>query len=298
MSNIAISTLAPNSAVTAALLGGISTQPTFAAPLQQGVVLNDTQTALLAAQGMQSTRSALEQLVVEREAWEQTAYRTSNEQLYGLLQRCFALYKAMEGDSLEARALREGLRDYINLKGLSGHFNKSSHTITKIVKCVFGSERRRINAYSTVLRTALAKKLLPHEVADFIRNEGGVEEIRLAKSPNAKTPKEKAAIASSTIVFNNLAIASSSALSGLLNDAGKIGTNTVLIGTWQSDGSVIVRAVVESDTVLTAAMASHYSAISQAAKVQAELQKVADESANKHSAINAAAATATVTAAV
>lgn len=296
MSNIATSTPVLNSAAAAVVLGDTSTQPSVAAPLQQGVVLNDTLTAAQAVQGMQSAASALEQLVVEREAWEQNAYRTSNEQLYGLLQRCYGLYKAMEGASPEASALRAGLRDYINLKGLSGSFTKSSHTITKIVKCVFGSERRRINAYSTVLRTALAKGVEVLDIAAFIRQEGGVEEIRLAKSPNAMSPKQKAAVATSTVVVNTLAIASSPALSGMLNDAGKIGTQTVLIGTWQADGSVVVRAVVESDTVLTAALASHYSAIKQAAKAQAEAQKAVDEAANKQAAINAAAATATVAA--
>ena len=296
MSNIETSTPVLNSAAAAVVLGDTSSKPSVAVPLQQGVVLNDTLTAAQAVQGMQSAASALEQLVVEREAWEQNAYRTSNEQLYGLLQRCYGLYKAMEGASPEASALRAGLRDYINLKGLSGSFTKSSHTITKIVKCVFGSERRRINAYSTVLRTALAKGVGVLDIAAFIRQEGGVEEIRLAKSPNAMSPKQKAAVATSTVVVNSLAIASSPALSGMLNDAGKIGTQTVLIGTWQADGSVVVRAVVESDTVLTAALASHYSAIKQAAKAQAEAQKAVDEAANKQAAINAAAATATVAA--
>lgn len=290
-----ISTPILNSAA-AVVLGETATLTSAAAPLQQGVVQNDTPTAAQSAQGTKSAANQLEQLVCEREAWEQTAYRTSNEQLYGLLQRCYGLYKAMEGASPEASALRAGLRDYINLKGLSGSFTKTSHTITKIVKCVFGSERRRINAYSTVLRTALAKGVGVMDVAAFIQQAGGVEEIRLAKSPNAMSPKQKAAVATSTVVYNSLAIASSSALSGMLNDAGKIGTNTVLIGTWQADGSVVVRAVVESDTVLTAALASHYSSIKQAAKSQADSQKAADEAATKQAAINAAAATATVTA--
>ena len=268
--------------------------PSQQAVSQQGVVLNDTPTAAQSAQGTQSAASQLEQLVLDREVWEHNAFRTSNEQLYGLLQRCYGLYKAMEGSSPEALALRSGLRDYINLKGLSKHFNKSSHTITKIVKCVLGSERRRINAYSTVLRSALANKVGLLDVAAFIRERGGVEEIRLAKSPNAMTPKQKAAVATSTVVYKSLAIASSPALSGLLNDAGKIGTNTVLIGTWQADGSVVVRAVVESDTVLTAALASHYSAVKQGAKAQAEAQQTAEEAASKQAAINAAAATAVV----
>ena len=72
--------------------------------------------------------------------------------------------------------------------------------------------------------------------------------------------------------------------------------NMVLIGTWQSDGSVLVRAVVESEAVLTAALASHYSTIKQAAIAQAQEQKQVDVAAAKQTAIDTAVATASVTA--
>ena len=259
----------------------------------QTVTSNVSPTAAQSAQGTKVTFAAIEQLVVEREVWQANAYRTSNDQLYALLQKCYGLYKAMEGTSVEAVALRGGLRDYINVKGYT--FTKSTHSLTRIVKCVFGTDRRRVSTYSIVLRSALAKSVGALDVADFIREYGGVEEIRLAKSPTAMSPKQKAAVATSTVVVNNIGVVSSPALGGLLNDAGKIGTNTVLIGTWQADGSVIVRAVVESDTVLTAALASHYSAIKEAAKAKTVEQKAAAAVDIKQQAIDAAAATATLT---
>ena len=263
--------------------------------LAQGDVKKDTITSTT-VKGNQAVASLLEQLVVEREVWEQTLYRTSNDQLYGLIQRCYGLYKAMEGSSAEATALRTGFKDYINVKGMEKHFSKSSHTLTKIVKCVFGSDRRRVNAYSTVLRSALAQGVGILDVAKFIRDNGGVEEIRLAKSPNAMTSKQKAAVANSTVAYKTLGVVASPALSGLLNDAGKIGTNTVLIGTWQDGGSVVIRAVVESDTVLTAALASYYTSVKDVAKVQAEESKAADAATQKQDAIKVAVAEAAVTA--
>ena len=81
-----------------------------------------------------------------------------------------------------------------------------------------------------------------------------------------------------------------------MNDAGKIGTNTVLIGTWQDGGSVVIRAVVESDTVLTAALASYYTSVKDVAKVQAEESKAADAATQKQDAIKVAVAEAAVTA--
>ena len=281
------------STITSSPVLSTSSAAEFAHAIPVTVVQNDTPTTAPAAQGVIATYAAIEQLVVEHDAWKETAFRTSNEQLYVLLQKCYGIYKAMEGTSSEAVALRDGLRSYIDLKGHA--FTKTTHTLTKIVKCVFGTDRRRVSVYSIVLRSALAQRVSILDVAQFIRNAGGVEEIRLAKSPNAMSPKQKAQIANSTVVVNNMGVVSSPALSGLLNDAGKIGSNMVLIGTWQSDGSVVVRAVVESDAVLTAALASHYSAIKEAAKTQAVEQKAAVETATTQQAIEAAASTATIT---
>lgn len=281
------------STITSSSVLSTTTAAELAQAMPSPVVINDTPAAAIPAQGLKATYAAIEQLVVEHDAWKETAFRTSNEQLYVLLQKCYGIYKAMEGTSPEAVALRNGLRDYISLKGHS--FTKTTHTLTKIVKCVFGTDRRRVSAYSIVLRSALAQRVGILDVAQFIRDAGGVEEIRLAKSPNAMSPKQKAQIANSTVVVNNMGVISSPALSGLMNDVGKIGSNMVLIGTWQSDGSVVVRAVVESDTVLTAALASHYSAIKEAAKTQAIEQKAAVETATTQQAIEAAAATASIT---
>lgn len=239
------------------------------------------------------TYEAIEQLVDERMAWQDNAFRTSNEALYGLLQKCYGLYKSMESGTAEGVALREGLNLYIETKGYN--FTKATHTLTKIVKCVFGTDRRRVSTYSIVLRSALAKRVSIFEVVDFIRNAGGVEEIRLAKSPNAMSAKQKAQVAGNSVVANNFGFVSSPALSGML-DAGKVNSNIVLIGTWQADGSVLVRAVVESETVLTAALASHYSTVKKAAEAQAAEVKAAADAEGKKQAINAALASASVVA--
>jgi hypothetical protein len=257
------------------------------------VVLHDNaNAAATSALGVTSTYSAIEQLVIEREVWENNAYRTSNDQLYGLLARCYQHYKAMCADSTDAKALREGFNTYVKLKGYK--FAKSTHTINKIVQCVFGQDRRRVSSYGIVLRTALAENVGGMDVADFIRSKGGVEEIRLAKSATAMTPKQKAQVASSTVVVNNMGAVGSAALSEKL-DAGKIGTNTVLIGTWQADGSIVVRAVVESETALNAALAAHYSAVKAEAAKKAGEEKAAELEAEKQRLAAIAAAKALFT---
>ena len=262
-------------------------------PAAAGVVSHDTPNGETLAQGHKAMHASIEQLVLEREVWQENAFRTSNEQLYGLLQRCYGLYKAMCEDSAEAKALREGLRTYI---GLKGHvFSPSTHTLTRIVKCVFGSDRRRVSAYSIVLRSALAQGVGVMDVARFIRDAGGVEEVRLAKAPNAMSAKQKALVTSSVLAMG---VFSSAALSGSFNDVAKAGTQTVLIGVWQADGSVVVQAVVESATALNAALASHHSEVRDAAKQQIAQAQESSRADSKDAAIQAATATAVITEAV
>ena len=277
MSTIQNTTLSNNAAIA------------MAGEVAEAVVQHDT--AVQAAAQVKAGFQGIEQLVIEREVWETTVYRTSNDQLYGLLQKCYALYKRMEGMSAEAVTLRENLADYINRKGI--RCVKSSHTIVKIVKCVFGDDRRRASAYGIVLRAALAKKIAVEAVPSYIRDEGGVEEIRLAKSPNAMTPKQKAAAAVSAVNADSMGVFASKEL-GETFDAGKTGAAVVLIGTWQPDGSVIVRTVVQNDTAVNAALASYYSSHKEAVQKQAVQQEAANDEQIKQGAIAAAVQAAVV----
>lgn len=265
--------------------------PTTIAATAPTVVPNDTTvTPEQAITAIKDIRTAIDTLVTERLLWQDNAYRTSNDQLYGLLQKCYALYKELSDSSSEAAAHRSALRDYINLQGYK--FASSTHTIVKIVKCVFGADRRRVSAYGIVLRAALAKNVSVLDIPQFIRDAGGVEELRLAKAPNAKTTAQKAAIASQTVVVNNLGVVASPMLSGYFTDAAKAGANVILVGAWQSDGSVVVRAVVEGETALNTALASHYGKIKAIAESQAAEQKAQCTEEAKQQAIQAAVATA------
>lgn len=210
----------------------------------------------------------LDQLTHKREAWEQGSYRTAAQQLYELLAECYAFYKSMEGATETAKAKRQALKDFCSIRGLS--FRDSTHSINRIVACVFGVDRRRVSAYATALRKALNHKVEPKGLVDFFVNAGGLEEVRANKSAVALTTKDKAAIASQRIGVKNLGTLQCAELAQQL-DAGKIGTNTVLLGTWNADGSIDVRAVVQSTGVLNAALASYYSA-DKAAREKAEVE--------------------------
>lgn len=228
----------------------------------------------------------IEELIAEKDAWFNTAYRTSNDQLYALLARCYELYQQLSEAGENGKRLREGLDEYIKSK--SYVFSASSHTIVKIVKCVFGADRRRVSAYGIVLRSALSQQLTAEQIPEFIRNNGGVEEIRLAKSPNAMTPKKKAQMGRESFTQQRLGLVSSPALKQAL-DSGNIDQPVVLLGTWQADGSIVVHTFTNSATAVTAALASHYTSIKAVEVAKQPEREAANDELAKQKAITAAA---------
>jgi hypothetical protein len=133
-----------------------------------------------------------------------------------------------------------------------------------------------------------------HVYWEGIREKGGVEEVRLAKSANVKTPAQKATLAEAYLGMHDYGTVTSPELAKKL-DAMKIGKPVLMVGVWKADGSVVVRALVQNDTAQNAALASYFSA------TKAEIEKQATVAADKaiadakQQAINDAAATASVT---
>ena len=198
--------------------------------------------------------NTLRTLAAAKADWEQNAYKTSNELLYGMLQRCYAYYKQMCVNNSEGQAAREGLEAYIAEKGYV--FTKSTHNITKIVKCVFGADRQRVSAYSIALRRAHAENTSVMDIAAFIAENGGVEELRLPKS-NALTPKQKATQAGAIIGSQYLGKIKTAQVSEKL-DISNINKQVVLIATQGADGELTINALVSSQAALDAALASYY----------------------------------------
>ena len=206
-----------------------------------------------------STSERIKLLVAERKVWEHGAYVKSNEQLYALLGKCYAFYFDLRGNDKEAKAAREELNTVISTKGYS--FNEGTHVLTKLVKYVFeGVDRRRVSAYSLVLREALARGVKADGIPAFITNGGGVEEIRRSKSKTAKTATQKAALGKEALRGKELAVFNSETLAALAQQADKsVGDDVVAILTQQEDGSFVVRELIGSTSLLKTALACAYS---------------------------------------
>ena len=186
------------------------------------VVLNDNAKQTKTAK---STNNFVSTLAYARKEWQQNAYTKSNNELYKLLAECYASYLAMCADNVKAKDMREQLDNYVDVNKLV--FKKGTHNLVKIVKCVFGdTDKRRISTYGIVLRTALANGLKAKEVAAFIKDSGGVQEIKLAKA-NALTTKAKADAVQMLLAKKVLAEVTSTGIAETM-DASKIGQQVVL----------------------------------------------------------------------
>ena len=220
-----------------------------------------------------SAAAVLGELIAEKDSWFNNAYKTSNDQLYVLLGKCLGLYLQLQEPTEAASKLRKELAAYVKEKFPS--MPSSSHTLSKIVKCVFGADRRRVSAYSIVLRTALAKNIDAAGIPDFIRENGGVEEVRLAKSPNSMTAKQKAEAGAITLANKTIVTVTAPVFKESL-DAGNIGKPVVLLGIWNADGSITVHCFTNSEGAVNAALVAQFSL----AKTVAEAQKVEVAAAN------------------
>ncbi len=267
--------------------------------LAADVVKNDTfslsgatVTAQVTGTEIKSSKSAaavLNDLIAEKDAWFNNAYKTSNDQLYALLAKCYGFYEQLKTGEDSAK-LRKELDAYITEKYYK--FSAGSHTLTKIVKCVFGADRRRVSAYSIVLRTALAKQLQVTDIANFIRESGGVEEVRLSKSPNAMTAKQKAEAGASTLTSKTIVNVTAPAFKEAL-DAGNIGKPVVLIGTWNAEGSISVHSFTDSAGAVNAALVAQFAQVKSAADSKKAETTAANDSQVAKDAVTQAVAEAT-----
>lgn len=236
----------------------------------------------ISAAAVQSAYNRIASLAKAREQWQTTVFKTANDGLYQLLADCYRLYNDMLGKQTSAIRLREAFEHHCGEKKLN--FKASTHTMDKIVRVVFGdADRRRVSAYAIALRAALAHdpKVGPDDFAEFVRQAGGVEEVRMAasKKQDALSAKEKAAVAKSALTKKAADVVITDRAFCADLDAAKVDQHHVLIAQQQADGSLVVRAIVSNDTVVNVALQAYYAANKGQLKTEKaeDAQKVAAE---------------------
>jgi len=209
----------------------------------------------------------LKSLETARISWENTELAASNNRLYSILQMAYQFYLVMKRDASEgARKDKLAAMDaFIAERGYT--FTPSTHDMTRVVKCVFGVDRRRVSAYSIALREALRQDVAAEDLIEFLEQNGGVEQIRmggtkpLSVSKRAELGKAVVGDASlGTIEFDATIFKA---------EEDWVDKQVVLVATCLSNGQLEVKAVVRHDGAVNTALAAHYS-LAQAKVRQAE----------------------------
>ena len=153
-------------------------------------------------------------------------------------------------------------------------FSPTSHDMTRVVKCVFGMDRRRVSAYSIALREALRQGLAAKDLTAFIEQNGGVEQIRLGGtkplSAKIRADKVKAEVLDAElgkIKFDARFVRA---------DADWADKQVVIVATYLPTGEFQANAVIRHDTAVNAALAAVYTQQQALARAAAKAEHEAE----------------------
>ena len=238
------------------------------------VVVSNTTPAVPA-----SSASELKSLESARINWETVELAQSNNRLYGILKQAYSFYLVMKQDeSKEVRKEKqEALDAFIAERGYVNSFGATTHDMTRVVKCVFGVDRRRVSAYSIALREALRQEVGAKDLIVFMQENGGVEQIRMGGTKPLSATKRaelvKAEVSEaviSTVKFDAVAVKA---------NAEWVDKQVVFVATYLPTGEFEVNAVVKHDGAVRTALAAYYTLARAKEREQANALKKAQAEA-------------------
>ncbi len=207
----------------------------------------------------------LKSLETARISWETTELAQSNNRLYSILQQAYQFYLVMKHDeSKDVRKEKQAALDaFIEEHGYTTSFGATTHDMTRVVKCVFGVNRRRVSAYSITLREALRQEVGAKDLIVFMQENGGVEQIRMGGTKPLSATKRaelvKAEVSEaviSTVKFDAETVKA---------NADWVDKQVVFVATYLPTGEFEVNAVVRHDGAVNTALAAYYT-LAQAKK--------------------------------
>jgi len=186
----------------------------------------------------------LDGLVTRRKQWEATGYKKANEGLYALLADCKALFdeKFMKADATGQKALRIELTAKLKADGVK--VQKTTPTLTMFVRYVFGSDRKRAHGYAYVLKAAISHGVAAKDLADYIVQEGGIEEVKRKMVLSEESLAKRAAVDSAKVAVKAAAELASVTPLAQIALAGVSGTYAVLLAQPTPDGMVNIVSVL------------------------------------------------------
>jgi hypothetical protein len=214
-----------------------------------------------------------------RISWETTELAASNKRLYSILRDAYSYYLIMKQDSTkETRAQYVvDLENFIEARNYT--FMPSTHDMTRVVKCVFGVDRRRVSAYSIALREALRQQVAAADLVAFIEENGGVEQIRMGGTKPLSVTKRAAIVAAQVLDTDLGMLKFDSKL--FAADADWADKQVVIVATYLPTGEFVANAVIRHDSAVNSALAAFYSQQQTKVRDAAKAERDAEEAAIK-----------------
>ena len=237
----------------------------------QSVLLKDS---VAIAPSINTANQLLDDMEVNRIAWEQGAYKTSNQALYAILSQCLSF--CGELGLSEAKQRSAALETFFKERGYK--YKRELPLANRVVRAVFGEiNRRRISTYALVIRQAQKENVPYADLPSWIESRGGVQEITLSRSATYMSPSQKAEIALQVAESKDFLGFAKSDLLSHVADASFMGEACVLIAEQQADGSFGVRAVLRQDGLIKTAYAYLYADQRETqARIEAEVKAAND----------------------
>ena len=135
--------------------------------------------------------TALEAVQKKRKDWEAGAFASSNDKLYAILAAAYDVCLAC----IASPDLTDGITDLLKLRKLQ--FSSNTSLELKVVRLVFADRdtqskyKHRLLSYARVLNLALEDGQTSATLAQYIKDKGGIDEIRRTVSSNDKEQEAK-----------------------------------------------------------------------------------------------------------
>lgn len=203
----------------------------------------------------------IEHIENRQKVWTNGLYARANEELYSILASCLQLIQLKYRALINVRDA--AVKEVCEKRGIVD--SRDTPISTKVVWVVFGMNigRRRTSVYSICLRAAVSQSVAPADFALWVKNNGGVENCREAKSESAGATLSTVTKAAQTLKYldhssglGNFVAEGVMQASARAND----GKPVVIVAIQQTDGTHKALGVIAKSVVVDLALASLYAA--------------------------------------
>lgn len=129
--------------------------------------------------------SFIADLVKRQHDWDMGSRRISKQELYGILAGCLDM-----ADAVKRNGLYTQLDAELDARGIK--YSTSTTVVTKIVRCVFGTDKRELAAYAGVIAVAARQRVAAENFVAWVNGYGGIRKTRAAFAKRKTTTMSSA----------------------------------------------------------------------------------------------------------